>query len=189
MCAPFIVAFHACSVLGTRAASPLLRGGGVGGGETLASGASPKCGPNQCAAATIDWGTGASYQDGVFEFEVTIALDMQASSPSSPNTADENAPVTFDESNLRPLMHVSCCAIAAATRKWLQKTKLRNCECTAPDLQKCSTCNDRAGLLEEAGADTKFALLNEVCSSQYPVFKYGPSEKWFAIVLSQKSRG
>ena len=169
----------------SSAGAPLLRGGGIGLGSSSGISASanaeapPKCAPHQCVAATIDWG---AQSDGVFEFEVTIALNMQASSPTTATSVNDN-PTAFDESNFAAIdahLLLRYCGGTNGTEGQGQAVRIYRARLAKMQHR----CNDRAGLLEEAGAGAKFALLNEVCSSHYPIFKYGPSGHWFAIAIS-----
>ena len=103
----------------------------------------------------IDWD---AQSDGIFEFEVTIALNMQASSPTS-TTLNEN-PTSFDESNFaaidaRLLMRY-CGGSKGGSKSNADSEKIgneRNVRVYRARLSKIQhRCNDRAGLLEEAGA-------------------------------------
>ncbi len=139
-----------------------------------------KCAPHQCVASTIDWD---AQSDGIFEFEVTIALNMQASSPTS-TTLNEN-PTSFDESNFAAIdarLLMRYCGSNADGEEIGNERTVRVYRARLSKIQH--RCNDRAGLLEEAGVGAKFALLNQICSSNYPIFKYGPSTHWFAIAIS-----
>lgn len=179
--------------------SPLLRDGdqasdSVGGsriaGTLKGQNANARCSlHHQCEAPTIDWDSGSENAGAAFNYEVTIALNLVASAPASIT----KSPSSFDESNFAAIdarLHLQFCGSNFPNdRKESTAETLTALRVYRARLEQVRhRCNDRAGIIESnsdiAGDNTKFALLNKICSAHYPIFQWGPSDNWFAVAIS-----